>query len=343
MELMFPVAIFVGIPIAVILTFFTFKRKDAFLKGKKVANTNFIKETPLFQKLMKEYKCFRTLSLVSLWLALILAIIMLARPVVVEVRNTELQNRDIFICMDISDSVDELNLEICGEIKEVVKELNGERFGITIFNGRSVLLVPLTTDYDYILDTLDKLEASFEYSLGNDLYISPTGEILWDEYGLSQFKYEGTLWDDGRGSSFIGDGLASCLYNFPDLKENTDRSRLIIFTTDNELNEITASSFVSLEEAAALCTANGVKVFAVTPENIIDEEVFHNAILNTGGKHYEVTSSKVFDELVDDIRLTGTSVITNTQILITDKPELLFIVLLIFISMHFIFNRKIKG
>ncbi len=343
MELMFPAAIFIGIPIAVILTFFTFKRKDAFRKGKKVANTNFIKETPLFRKLMKEYKCYRILSLISLWLALILAIIMLARPVMVEVRSTELQNRDIFICMDISDSVDQLNLDICGEIKEVVKELNGERFGITIFNGRSVLLVPLTTDYDYVLETLDKLEASFEYSLGNELYISSTGEILWDEYGLYQFKYEGTLWDDGRGSSFIGDGLASCLYNFPDLKENTDRSRLIIFTTDNELNEITASSFVSLEEAAALCTANGVKVFAVTPENIIDEEIFHHAILNTGGKHYEVTSSKVFDELVDDIRLTGTSVFTNTQILITDKPELLFIGLLIFVSMHFIFNRKIKG
>ena len=343
MELMFPVAIFVGIPLAVILTFFTFKRKDAFRKGKKVANTNFIKETPLFQKLMKEYKCFRILSLVSLWLALILAIIMLARPVMIEVRNTELQNRDIFICMDISDSMDELNLEICGEIKEIGKELDGERFGITIFNGRSVLLVPLTTDYDYVLETLDKLEASFEYSLDNELYISSTGEILWDEYGLYQFKYEGTLWEDGRGSSFIGDGLASCLYNFPDLKENPDRSRLIIFTTDNELNEITATSFVTLEEAAALCAANDVKVFAVTPNGIIDGYEFQTAINSTGGNHYQYTTDKIFDYLLEDIRLTETSVITNTQILITDKPELLFIGLLICISMHFIFNRKIKG
>ena len=56
-----------------------------------------------------------------------------------------------------------------------------------------------------------------------------------------------------------------------------------------------------------------------------------------------VTTDKIFDFLLEDIRLTETSVITNTQILITDKPELLFIGLLICISMHFIFNRKIKG
>lgn len=342
MELMFPVAIYVGIPIAVILTFITIKRKDVFGKGKKVANTNFIKETPLYQKLMKEYKCFSILALVFLWLSMLFAILMLSRPVEVEVNTTEYRNRDIFICMDISDSVDMLNLQICSELKEVVKDLDGERFGITIFNGRSVLLVPLTSDYDYVLDTLDRLEEAFKYSLENELYFSAEGEILWDEYGLHQFKYEGTLWDDGRGSSFIGDGLASCLYNFPDLKENDERSRLIIFTTDNELNEITATSYVTLEEAAALCAANDVKVFAVTPETIVDEEVFHKAILGTGGKHYEVTSSEIFDELTEDIRLTDTSTITETKILITDKPELLFISLLVCMSMYFIFSRKVK-
>lgn len=342
MELMFPAAICIGIPIAVILTFITIKRKDTFVKGKKVANTNFIKETPLYKKLLKQYKCFSILALVFLWCSLAFAILMLARPVKVEVITSELRNRDIFICLDISDSMDALNLEICNDIKEVVKELDGERFGITIFNGRSVLLVPLTSDYDYVLETLDRLEASLNYSLNNELYMDANGNILWDEYGLFQFKYEGTLWEDGRGSSFIGDGLASCLYNFPDLKENVERSRLIIFATDNELNEITATSFVSLEEAAALCAANDVKVFAVTPEYITDEETFHNAILGTGGKHYAVSSPEVFDELINDIRLTEASAMTETNVLKTDQPEVLFIGLLLCLSMYFIFSRKVK-
>lgn len=337
MELMHPWAIFVGIPIAIILTFFTIKKKEVFEKGKKVANTNFIEDTPLYKKLMREYKIFSTLSLICLWSGLALAIVMLARPVKVDVVSTELRNRDIFICLDVSTSIDELNLDICQELKEVVKDLDGERFGISIFNGKSVLLVPLTTDYDYVLEMLDKLETCFKQSIAYE-----NGKIDYSEFDLYGFKYDGTLWEDGRGSSFIGDGLASCLYNFPDLKENNERSRLIIFITDNELNEITGTSFVTLDEAAALCAANDVKVFAVTPQHFKDPNNFQKAIYSTGGKHYAHTSDKIFDELLEDIRLTGTSTMEDTKVIITDKPEVLFIFMFVFMGMYFIFSRKVK-
>lgn len=332
MEIMFPLALFIGIPLAVLLIFFTFKRKDKFRKGKKVANTNFIEDTPLYKRLMISYRIFSTLALICLWLGIITGIVMIARPVEIDVIEPELQNRDIFICMDISSSVDELNLGICNEIEEVVKELDGERFGISIFNGRSVLLVPLTTDYDYVLDTLDTLQASFEFSLQDYNY-----DNLMENYDLYQFKYEGTFADEG--SSFIGDGLASCLYNFPDLQENTDRSRLIIFATDNELN---GTPLISVEDAAALCAKHDVKVFGVTPEDIVDEESFKKAMLSTGGGFYEVTSNKVFDKLIEDIRQTETSAMQEVKIVITDKPEALFICLLISISLFFIFTRKVK-
>lgn len=331
MELMFPVAIFVGIPLAIILTFITIKKKDVYLKGKKVANTNFIEDTPLYKKLQTEYKVFSIIAIVCLWISLALAIIMLSRPVKIDAVSRELHNRDIIICMDISDSVDELNLQICNELKDIVKDLNGERFGITIFNARSVLLVPLTSDYDYVMDTLNTLEDAFEYSIGkDDLYTFELSDLYY-------YKYEGTLSE--FGSSYIGDGLASALYNFPDLKENDDRSRLIIFTTDNELN---GTPFVTVEEAAELCRMNDVKVFAVTPENIVDESSFRSSMNSTGGGHYEATSNKIFDDLKDDIRLTGTSSMEDIKITITDKPEVLFIFLMIFITMYFIFSRKVK-
>ncbi len=336
MELMHPAILFIGIPFAIILTFFTIKRKDNFGKGKKVANTQFIENTPLYKKLMLEYRIFSILAISCLWISLVLAIVMLSRPVKVDVVSTELRNRDIIICMDTSDSINELNLDICKELKDVVKGLDGERFGITIFNGKSVLLVPLTTDYEYVIDTLDQLEESMKASINVNNGFYP------DDWTIYDYKYDGTLWEDGRGSSFIGDGLASSLFNFPDLKENDDRSRLIIFVTDNELNIITAPPFVTVEEAAALCAANDVKVYAVTPEDIVDEQSFHNAIMSTGGNHYEFTNSRVFKDLLEDIRLTGTSVMTDTKTIITDKPEVLFVFLVIFISMYFIFGRKVK-
>lgn len=335
MELVFPLALYVGIPAIIILIFAGLKRKDAFRDGKKVANTDFLEETELYKRLKKKYKCFSILALIGLWCSLLLSVIMLARPARIDQIHPQVHNRDIFICMDVSLSSDEINLNICKELKEVVRELNGERFGISIFIGQSVLLVPLTTDYDYVMESLDKLETSFKTTF----YLDHVA--LYDNNrDLYYYRFEGTICeDDSRGSSLIGDGLASCLYNFPDLKENEERSRLIIFTTDNELE---GEPVVTVEEAAALCKKNDVKVFAVTPENIVDREIFRNAINSTGGKFYEFTSSKVFKELIEDIRLTDASVTEEVKTIVTDKPEALFIWLLICISIHFLFSRKVK-
>lgn len=335
MELVFPLAIYVGVPAIIILLFVGFKRKDIFKDGKKVANTGFIEETELYKRLKRNYKCFAILAMAGLWLSLLLSVIMLARPAQIDKINPQIHNRDIFICMDVSTSSDEINLNICKELKEVVRELNGERFGITIFIGQSVLLVPLTTDYQYVIESLDKLEDSFKKTLYSDIT-----DLYWNNPELYQYRFEGTICqDDERGSSLIGDGLASCLYNFPDLKENEERSRLIIFTTDNELN---GNPIVTVEEAAALCKKNDVKVFAVTPKNIVDQDAFRKAINSTGGGFYPVSSSKVFKELIEDIRLTDASVSEETKTIVTDQPKALFIWLLICISIHFIFSRKVK-
>lgn len=332
MELIFPWVLSIGLPIVVFLPLVKWKKEDVFKEGQKVANTGFIEETPYYKKLLKQYKLFCKVALGSLFIAIGLCVVMLARPAKVDMINPEIHNRDIFLCMDISDSMDELNLEICDELKSVVKELDGERFGITIFNGQSVLLVPLTTDYDYVLDTLDKLKASFEYSL--DLY---TGSADYNDYDLYQYKYEGTLSD--FGSSFIGDGLASCLFDFPDLKENTERSRLIVFTTDNELN---GTPLVTVDEAAMICKKNDVKVFAITPENVANEAEFQYAVESTGGGFYKATSSSVFDELVEDIQKTETSAMEDMKIVISDQPQIVFICLLILISVYFVFSRKVQ-
>ena len=299
MALVFPWVWYIGAPIIIILGLFLFKKKSTstYQNGKRVANTSLIEEMDYYKKLYREYKILTGAAMFALLVAIAIGWVLLSRPAKVDTVSPELRNRDIFLCMDISDSVDELNLNMCDELKKVVEELNGERFGITIFNGQSVLLVPLTTDYQYILDTLDSLKVSFQESIGrSDL------DYFTDDWSTLFYKYEGTLAEEG--SSFIGDGLASCLYSFPDLETNTERSRMIIFTTDNELN---GEPYVTLEEAAGLCRKNDVKVFAIVPEKVTDESVFKRAIESTGGGYYKSTSSKSYDQLLADIKKTNTS------------------------------------
>lgn len=338
MALVFPWVLYIGVPVMIILGLFLFKKKgtSTYQDGKKVANTGLIEETSCYKKLYREYKILSGVAMFALLAAIAIGWILLSRPAKVDTVSPEIRNRDIFLCMDISDSVDELNLNMCDELKEVVEELNGERFGITIFNGQSVLLVPLTTDYQYILDTLDSLKVSFKESIGqNDSDFDYfTDDIDWR---MLYYKYEGTLAEEG--SSFIGDGLASCLYSFPDLETNTERSRMIIFTTDNELN---GEPYVTLEEAAGLCRKNDVKVFAIVPEEVTDESVFKRAVESTGGGYYKSTSSKSYDQLLADIKKTGTSAMKQKETMITDQPETLFIWLLVCVGIYFLLSRKVK-
>lgn len=338
MALINPWVLYIGVPVIIVLCLVSFKRKDAYLEGKKVANTSLIEETAYFKQLYREYKLLKIAVVVCIMIAVAMCFVMLSRPAKIDRITEEIRNRDIFLCMDISDSVDDLNLDMCDELKKVVQELDGERFGISIFNGQSVLLVPLTTDYEYVLNSLDSLKEAFKDSIKrNDAgfdYFSQ--DIDWSTY---YYKYEGTLAEEG--SSFIGDGLASALYSFPDLETNKDRSRMIIFTTDNELN---GEPYVTVEEAAVLCKKNDVKVFAIAPENVTDENTFRTAMESTSGGYYKATSSKAYKQLVEDIKKTKTSKtgVEKTETKITDQPQTWFVWLLLCFGAYLIICKRLK-
>ena len=336
MELVNPVIAIIGIIVMIILMIIPFGKKSLFTEGKKVANLEMVEQTELYKKLKRRYKILNICAVASLVVAILAGLLLVSRPAKVDTVDNKLRNRDIFLCMDVSASMDELNGPLCERLKEVVKDLDGERFGITIFNGQSVLLVPLTTDYDYVLETLEKLSKSIQLNLEpgwKDSY-------YWDEdlnEELMNYKDNGTYSE--AGSSLIGDGLAGCLYNFVDLEENKDRTRLIIFTTDNDLS---GTPFVTLEEATDLCKKNNVKVYGVSPEYAEDEETFKKCMEKTGGKYYKRTSDKTYDELIADIEKTDKSDLDMVETVMYDSPEMIFSVLIIFMAIYFILSKVIK-
>ena len=112
MKLIYPWVIAVGVVVLIGLAVFGRKKKSTYKEGKKVANTDFIEETQLYQKLKRQYHIFSTMALLCLFIAIVCGFVLLSRPARVEQVNTELRNRDIFLCMDVSVSMDELNVEI---------------------------------------------------------------------------------------------------------------------------------------------------------------------------------------------------------------------------------------
>lgn len=336
MELEYPWVLYIGIPIIIILLFIKLKKGSKYKDGKKVANTKYIKEIPYYKKVLKKHKFFSYCIKFVCIVCIILSLVLLSRPIIIDTYDEPKYSRDIFLCMDVSTSVDELNKEVIDNYKSIIKSLKNERFGIVIFNTSPVLLVPLTDDYEYILEVLDNLSRAFEARSN----INSSGD---DYFYLMRYIGSGTIvGNEDKGSSLIGDGLASCVYNFSELDEDKEKARIIILSTDNDLQ---GTPTVTLEEAAKISKNNNITVFGIAPEKIYEDDKaeFKEAVEITGGEFYTETSSGTVSSIVNSIDQKAKSLVKGQkQSRKIDKPEIPFIVLIVSLFVLFILDKKVK-
>lgn len=331
MEIMYPIIIVLTIIIVLLIFLYKLKTKIKYRNVTKVANTKYVKQTDYYKHLLKRYKMLLYTFISVLVLCVLLSSLLVSRVTIVKTSKEELYNRDIFLCLDVSTSVDQLNKELVSSLKKIVNNLQGERFGISIFNTTSVLLVPLTDDYNYVIDVLDQIEKSFNNRMDStsdyDLY-------------LNDYISSGTtLGSTNRGGSIIGDGLASCVYNFPNLNE--DRSRVIILSTDNELY---GEPIISFNDAASLAKENNITVYGIAPNFITEEDKkeFKENVEKTGGSLY-VQDEQTVDDIVNNIEQKEKSLMEGKiQTRQVDKPEVLVILLTVALTVLFILSRKVK-
>ncbi|MBR5336970.1 MAG: hypothetical protein IK152_03205 [Lachnospiraceae bacterium] len=357
MEMMHPEIILIGLGVmaaAFLVLLIIRKRRDtSFKDGIKAANTESIRNTPVYRKLLLRYKILRALLITGLTGAVISSLFLASRIFKTDNITSGVKKRDIIFCLDVSYSLYDLNHEITDYLKGVVKGLAGDRIGINIFNTATVTYVPLTDDYDYLWERLDELGEYFKLQKEYvDKYYGDKGNNLTSEQRKeknelrSRLDYmdAGTLFNnDFRGSSLIGEGLGTALYSFPYLGES-DRTRVIIMCTDNELNNF-QEEVMTLSEAAAACQKNKVTVFGLFPK----EEIFYqpnqydyskcygefkSAVELTGGKSYIRTNDMPVTEIVSDIQkqeaMLVKVIMSNQKI---DTPEVAFIILLLFMAL----------
>ncbi|MCR5200525.1 MAG: hypothetical protein K6C38_05320 [Saccharofermentans sp.] len=330
MELKYTIALYVCAGIAlffIVFSFIRFRRKKKFKGGTKAAELEYIKQIPHFRRKMRIYKFLKFILSTSIVANILLSGFLMAVPYRTEVTEIQNMNRDIILCMDISTTVDHLNAELVGKLKEVVENLNGERFGIVIFNTSPLYLCPLTTDYEQVLEELDIIEEALE--LRNDYYNGRAGysDRLVE---LDNYISAGTLVGNAqRGSSIIGDGLAAAALDFTNIEEDPDRSRIIIFSTDNDLQ---GTEIITLPEAGQLCVDRGITVYGIGTEVMYpsDKAMMRSTVEMTGGEFYYGEDSRVVGNIVEEIQEHVASLDT-VEYEISEKvtPEIPFMILLI--------------
>ncbi|MEE0955453.1 MAG: hypothetical protein U0L49_06495 [Eubacterium sp.] len=371
MEFKYPVLLYVGIPAVcgLFVLFFFLKKKgrSGYFGGRKAANTSYARALPEFTRLKVRYLVLRILVAASLLTSAISTVVLAARPYETRTQETGVKKRDIFLCLDVSYSIYELNQDLVDELEDVVRGLDGDRFGISLYNTTSVLYVPMTDDYDFVIQKMEELKEYFRdqktyvEKYGDYQYISEMSESEQDEFyelfgRLDVIDQAVTLGNERKGSSLVGEGLASCMYNFPKL-DSSNRTRVVIMSTDNMENSF-LNPVVDLDGAADLCKKYGVTVFGVFPDldsynlNIDDgysispEEArqdFEKAVDKTGGKFYIAGNSFPVADVVQDIQkqkaMTVKKIFTTRTV---DMPEVPLAVLLISLAIAAAAERMLK-
>lgn len=317
----------------IVVSFVNFRKRRKYKGGSKAVVPSYLKEIPYYKARIVLLKFMKIMLTIMIIVSLLLAGFLMARPYRTDVTTIQDTNRDIILCMDISTSVDELNCNLTKKLQEIVSELQGERFGIVLFNTNPVLICPPSTDYEYINSVLDNIHEALELRVG---YYNGTVSYTNRLAELDAFISDGTLVDnETRGSSIIGDGLAGGALAFSDVEENPDRTRIMIFTTDNDDNSY-GNDYFTLEEAGELCQERGIIVYGIGTENMYtrDRQEMKTVVENTGGEFFTGENRRAVNRIVNNINETvATLDEVHHEITEIDQPETAFIMLLASVSM----------
>jgi hypothetical protein len=220
MELMYPAAIIICLISFAIVIFLNLSYKRKYTSGKKIANTQFIKETEYYKKKIKKYKILSSVLKSLCAIVIILTGILIARPVTKQVKSDEKYNRDILIGLDISTSECEVNLELIKKFIDIMPSIEGDRIGIVIYNTAPIVYCPLTEDYDYVKECFETLIEQLEIAIDHGGYPPVTYEVDGEE--VPMIWYSGvSLNSEERGSSLIGDGLVRNIIFFSRYKNKS--------------------------------------------------------------------------------------------------------------------------
>lgn len=328
MELRYKFTVLIGIICIVVLgiVFLICKnRKNAYKNGIRAANSDLLSEESFFKRKLLSYRILKWMLAVFITMGILFTCVLMAQPYSLRVTKENKYNRDIIICLDVSTSVDELNKKLVTELEDTVKGLSGERVGIVIFNTSPVLVAPLTDDYEYIIEQLENIRKAL--SVSNGMYFDD------DWFYWSNYLYSGTLVDnDERGSSLIGDGLLSAAFSFFENESEGERTKIIIFSTDNEKN---GEGFVTLSEASKICRQNHIIVYGIGTKNMLRSNMdeMKSSVELTGGRFYIEENKSTFYRITKEIESKSAGLVKGrTVINKVPRPELFFCFLVICVA-----------
>lgn len=296
------------------------RRADA---GVPVAHTGRLTRLPGFVAAVSRMRAATIAAIVVVALLAATAALLAARPVVTSTEKPATFTRDVVLCLDVSGSMTDVDIDVLSRFTELSEGFEGERLALVIFNSSSAQVFPLTDDYDYIAQQLEAVRSSLD----------GTGEFS-DAFG-------GTL--TGEGASLIGDGLASCVLTFD--RTDEQRSRSVVLATDNDIN---GTPIMTLDEAGAFAKSRDVRVYGIDPSvakagDSEDSAEFQRVVDSTDGQYFVLESADTVPTIVDSIEATEAALVDEEpKLVVSDQPTLLVVLAFVLLGTLLVVVRRAR-
>ncbi len=143
-------------------------------------------------------------------------------------------------------------------------------------------------------------------------------------------------------------GWLGTIYAFPDVKTNKERTRIIIFATDNS---VAGKETITLAEACKLCKQYNINLYAYCPSIEMNEYVtaeslkeYKNAVEGmANGKFYTGNLTKMTSSMINEVESTKKTLLkTSKKTYAIDYPQIPFMCILISFAVLVIIEKRIK-
>lgn len=284
-----------------------------------IANSHRITRLPAYRRAITRATAMLAIASIALGALLVTSAVASGRWIYQRIETPEKYNRDIVLCLDVSGSMVDYDIQVIDRYLEMIPGFDGERMALMLWDSSAVQVFPLTDDYAFVEAQLRQVRDSMKTYSGD--------------------YYYGT--QNAPGASLVGDGLASCALAFDGDTED-GRSRSIILATDNAVN---GSPIVSLPEAAAFAQAQHIKVYGLDANEFEDafSDEYRTSVLQNGGLYYKLTDPSSVKGIVDQITTDQTSVMQGApQVLIVDRPAGWLIAMLVAFGVYVVVAWRIR-
>lgn len=279
------------------------------VRRRPVAHSDRLTALPEYQAALRQHRNRLRVLAAAGTVLMVAAVVAAARPAELSTIRPEQHQRDIILCLDASGSMNSADAAVVEVFGRLAQQFDGERIGLTVFDSSAVQVFPLTDDYGYVQEQLQRAQSAFN--------------------GTGSAGFLDGTWN-GEGSSLIGDGLASCLQGFPAARDGDDggrRSRSVILATDNFLS---GTPLVTLADAGDLAKDRDVRIYALNPGDYDfgpgagqPGARLRSVAEGSGGGYYALDSPNAVPAIVAGVEATQAAAIQGApRAVVSDRAEI---------------------